>query len=288
MLKRKGPPGFGNGGYTCGVLAPHHGDLARMATPGTPEVRLLGPLEVTGPGGVVAWSGARRRSVFALLALRPRQLLSYSSLIDGLWGDTVPATARKTLHGHVAQARKALSTAGLAGLLETRDPGYLLRIDNAAVDIHRFEEHLRGGRESLERGDCEQATDQLQAGLGLWRGDPLTDCPVAGWAHAELAGLHEARALAEEHLVTALCKLGRHAQAIGELERLVARYPLRERLWELLMVAQHRSGRPIDALRSYRRVRTVLIDEFGLEPGHGLRRLEAAVLAGDPDLGPAA
>lgn len=242
---------------------------------------------MTGPGGVVSWSGARRRSVFALLALRPRQLLSSSSLIDGLWGDPAPATARKTLHGHVAQARKALSTAGLAGLLATRGPGYLLQTDSATVDVHRFDGHLRAGREFLERGEYQQAADRLDAGLGLWRDDPLTDCPVAGWAHAELTGLHEARALAEEHLVTALCRLGRHAQAIGELERLVARYPFRERLWELLMIAQHRSGRPVDALRSYRRVRTVLIDEFGLEPGHGLRRLEAAVLAGDPDLDPA-
>jgi DNA-binding SARP family transcriptional activator len=89
--------------------------------------------------------------------------------------------------------------------------------------------------------------------------------------------------LAEEHLVTALLVTGRHAEAVGELERLVGRYPSRERLWELLMVALQRSGRQTDALRTYRRVRSVLVEEFGVEPGRELRRLEAAVLAGDPD-----
>lgn len=259
-----------------------------MESPGIPEIHLLGPLEVTGPHGTVSWPGARRRSLFAMLALRPNHLVSYSSLIDGLWGDRLPATARKTLHGHVAQARKALSAAGLAGLLETRDPGYLLQVDRVAVDVHRFDEYTRAGRDALERGECRQAIDRFEAGLALWHGDPLADCPVAGWADAELIRLHEARALAEEHLVTALCRLGRHAEAIGELERLVARYPLRDRLWELLIIAQCRSGRPTDALGSYRRVRTLLIKECGLEPGNGLRRLEAAILTGESDLGPAA
>ncbi len=244
------------------------------------EIRLLGTLDVTGPHGPVSWTGARRKAVFAMFALRPGRLVSRSSLIDGLWADAVPPTALKTLQGHVAQVRKALSAAGLVGVLVTRDPGYLLRIDTALVDIHRFEEHVRAGRHALEHGDPATAIDRLEAGLALWRGDPLADCPVTGWADAELTRLRETRALAEERLVTALCLLDRHAEAIGELERLVARYPLRERLWELLMTAQHRSGRPADALRTYRRVRAVLVDGFGLEPGLGLRRLEAAVLDG--------
>jgi hypothetical protein len=176
-----------------------------MESPVMPEIHLLGPLEVTGTHGTVSWPGARRRSLFALLALRPNQLVSSSSLIDGLWGDRPPATARKTLHGHVAQARKALSAAGLAGLLETRTPGYLLQVDRAAVDVHRFDEYARAGRDALERGECRQAIDRFEAGLALWHGDPLADCPAAGWADAELIRLHEARALAEEHLVTGGC-----------------------------------------------------------------------------------
>lgn len=252
------------------------------------EVCLLGPLEVVGPSGPVCWSGGRRRAVFAVLALRPGRLVSYWSLIDALWGQTAPATATKTLQSHVAQVRKALSAAGLPGLLGTREPGYLLAADGVRVDAIRFDEHMRAGQVALERGDWQRAVAELTAGLLLWQGDPLADCPVTGWAGAEITLLCEARALAEEHLVTALCRLGRHAEAIGELELLVGRYPARERLWELLMKAQHRSGRQADALRTYRRARSILVSEFGLEPGHELRRLEAAVLAGDPELDPAA
>jgi len=236
----------------------------------------------------VSWSGGRRRAVFALLALRAGRMVSRTSLIDALWGDSVPATAMKTLQGHVARVRGALAVAGLDGTLVTREPGYLLEIDGMAVDIQRFDELVHSGRAAAERGDARHAVQRFEAGLALWRGDPLADCPVTGWGDAEITRLLEAKAMAEEHLAASLCRVGRHAEAIGELERLVGSYPARERLWELLMVAQHRTGRPADALRTYRRVRSVLVDEFGLEPGAGLRRLEAAVLAGEPELDPAA
>jgi DNA-binding SARP family transcriptional activator len=248
------------------------------------EVCLLGPLEVSGPDGPVSWHGARRRSVFALFALRTGRLVSCSSLIDALWGDAVPATALKTVQGHVAHVRKALSGAGLGGLLVTRGPGYLLQLDPVLVDVHRFDQHARAGRQALDSGDAEQAIERFEAGLEGWHGDPLADCPVTGWAAAEIIRLCETRALVEEHLITALCRLGRDAEAIAELEHLVTRYPFRERLWELLMIAQYRAGRSAEALRTYRRVRGLLVDEFGLEPGPALRRLESAVLSGDPEL----
>lgn len=250
------------------------------------DIRLLGPVEVSGPHGQVGWSGPRRRSVFALLALCHGRLVSRAALIDALWGDAVPATALKTLQGHVAQVRKALAAAGLAGSLVTRDPGYLLDVDGALVDSHRFEERVRAGRRALDNGDARTAITCFETGLALWRGSSLADCPVTDWAAAERTRLHETRALTEELRVTALCGLGRQAEAIGELEALVVRYPLRERLWELLMSAHHHVGRPADALRTYRRVRTLLADEFGLDPGPRLRRLEAAVLAGEPVLDP--
>lgn len=230
------------------------------------EVKLLGPLEVRGPDGPVHFTGARRRAAFALLALRAGRLVSRSALVDGLWGEDVPLTAAKTVQGHVAKVRRALEQAGADGVVLTREPGYLLDVTRVVVDVEEFDEHLRCGR--------------YAAALALHRGDPLADCPVEGWAGAEIARLREAVAFAEENHAAALCLDGRHAEAIAQLERLVALYPLRESLWELLMEAQHRAGRPGDALRTYRRVRALLIDEFGMEPGAALRRREAAVLAG--------
>ncbi|MEV6238442.1 BTAD domain-containing putative transcriptional regulator [Lentzea sp. NPDC051838] len=226
------------------------------------EVRLLGPLEVHGPNGQVHFTGARRRAVFALLALRTGKMVSRSALVDGLWGEDVPPTATKTLQGHIAKVRKAL---GVDGVILTREPGYLLDVTQVVVDVEEFDEHVR-------RGD-------YQAALRLYRGEPLADCPVEGWASAEIIRLREAVASAEENHAAALCLQGRYAEAIGQLERLVALYPLRESLWDLLMDAQQRAGRPGDALRTYRRVRTLMIEEFGMEPGDALRRREAVVLS---------
>jgi DNA-binding SARP family transcriptional activator len=230
------------------------------------EVRLLGPLEVHGPEGRVQFTGARRRAVFALLALRTGKMVSRSALVDGLWGEDVPPTATKTLQGHVAKVRRALALAGADGVVLTREPGYLLDVTQVVVDVEEFDEHVRRGR--------------YAAALALYRGDPLADCPVEGWAGAEIVRLREAVTFAEEKQAVALCLHGRYAESIGQLERLVALYPLRESLWELLMEAQHRAGRSGDALRTYRRVRALLVEEFGMEPGDALRRREAAVLAG--------
>src|SRR6185503_7294647 len=77
---------------------------------------------------------------------------------------------------------------------------------------------------------------------------------------------------------------GRHSELVGELEALVRDHPFREALWAHLMVALYRCGRQADALAVYQRVRTILCDELGLEPGGDLRRLEAAILDHDPSL----
>ncbi|MGH3863390.1 ATP-binding protein, partial [Actinokineospora sp.] len=131
-----------------------------------------------------------------------------------------------------------------------------------------------------------RAATALRAGLGLWRGDPLADCPVAEWGDAEITRLRDARISAAEALAEADLLRGEHVTVAGDLERLVALHPLRERLWELLMIAHHRVGRQDEALRAYRRAREVLGAELGLEPGPRLRGLQTAVLEGAADLDP--
>lgn len=249
------------------------------------KVCLLGPLEVSGPNGALRLSGARQRAVFALLALRAPEVVSQSHLVDALWGNEPPLTAVKTLHSHVARIRQALTAIGLGDLLVTRGPGYALTLPPDSLDAVAFDKHTRAGRRAMQSGDTAAAATALRAGLALWRGDPLADCPVAEWGQAEIARLNEARVDAEEILAEAT--LGEHG-SVAELERLVLRHPLRERFWELLVTAHHRGGRRAEALQAYRRARTVLLDELGVEPGEQLRSLEAAVLAGSPVAAPAA
>jgi predicted ATPase/DNA-binding SARP family transcriptional activator len=247
-------------------------------------VRLLGLLDVTGPDGVLRLPGARQRAIVALLALRAPRVVSRPQLVDGLWGTKPPPTAVKTLHSHIARIRRALAAIGLGEVLVTREPGYALALPPGCLDLAAFTERVTAGRRASQAGHLTTAVAELRAGLALWRGEPLADCPVDDWGQAEVARLTETMTGAAEALAEAELALGEHGAVTGELERLVVSHPLRERLWELLIIAHHRGGHPAEALRAYRRARTVLIDDLGVEPGPRLRGLEVALLAGDAEL----
>ncbi len=138
---------------------------------------------------------------------------------------------------------------------------------------------------ALAQGDAETAERELTAGLALWSGDALADCRRASDViAAQAVRLDELRLSAMEDRMEAQLALGRHAAVVGELEAVLARHPLRERLWHSLMLALYRSRRQAEALRAYQRARRTLVDDLGVEPGSDLRDLEAAILRGDPDL----
>ena len=255
------------------------------------KVGLLGPLEVAGPNGLVKLGGAKERLVLALLALQAGEVVSRDALVDALWGDDPPATAVKTLQGHVARVRRALEAAGMSDLLMTRTPGYVLCVLPESIDVTGFEWHATVGRNALAEGDASSAAAELGEALGLWRGDALADCRSGGWAAAQALRLDELRLSTVEDRIDADLMLGQHAVLAGELESLLARHPLRERLWAALMIALYRAGRQAEAVRAYQRARDVLVEQLGLEPGAELRRLEVAVLASDsvldlPDASP--
>jgi DNA-binding SARP family transcriptional activator len=248
------------------------------------QVLVLGPIQVDGPYGPAVLTGARQRAVAGLLGVRAGTVLAQSRLVEALWADDPPRTAVKTLHSHIARVRQAISDAGLPRVLVTRGPGYVLLVPSLAVDAQRFEEQVRLGRRGIAGGDLPAGAARLSAALDLWRGHALEDAAPAGWAAAEAARLDEARTTALEDLWDARLRLGGHAAAVGELDRLLVSYPNRERLVGLMMVALDRSGRHPEALDAYRRVRDNLATELGLDPGPELSRLHAALLRGSvPD-----
>ena len=77
---------------------------------------------------------------------------------------------------------------------------------------------------------------------------------------------------------------GRHGDLVDELEALCRQHPLRERLWELRMLALYGAGRQADALRAYAEIRDRLVDELGIDPSPALRDLEVRILAQDASL----
>ncbi|MEV0460744.1 AfsR/SARP family transcriptional regulator [Catellatospora methionotrophica] len=249
-----------------------------------PSIRLLGPIEVTGPGGPAVFTGNRQPALVGLLALGAPDTVSRTWLIDGLWGDQPPRTAVRTLHSHIARLRQALDDCGLTGLVHTSDSGYQLSIDPAAVDTHRFEHRVRQARAALaERADTTAAT-QLRHALDLWRGDAFAGAEAHGWAAGELVRLEEVRLAAYCDLWDAELRLGRHSAAVGELQALLARYPFHERLVGLTLLALYRSGRTSDALNLYHLLRAHLREELGAEPSAELAVRYVQMLRRDPAL----
>jgi len=239
-----------------------------------PVFSLLGPLTAAVDGTPIELGGQKRRALLAALLLKADEVVTRDELIDALWGEDPPDTARNTLQVYVSQLRKLLPE----GLLETTPAGYRLAIDPGAVDLFEFERLTQAGRSALTIGDAAGAAETLRRALDLWRGSP-TDLP-----QLEALRLEELRLTALEDRTDAELALGRHVQLVGELERLVAEQPLRERVRGQLMLALYRSGRQADALAVYQRARRTLVEELGIEPGESLRKLERAILEQDPAL----
>jgi predicted ATPase/DNA-binding SARP family transcriptional activator len=231
-------------------------------------------------GEPIALGGQKRRALLAVLLLDAGRVVSRDRLIDALWGDEPPDTARNTLQVYVSQLRKLLPE----GVLETAPAGYRLVIEPDSVDLFEFIRLSEEGRTALGAGDPARAADTLRAALGLWRGAPLADLSWEPFAQSEIMRLEELRVAALEERIDADLALGRHGQVVAELERLVGDQPMRERFRAQLMLALYRSGRQADALAVYQRARRTFVDELGIEPSESLRRLERAILAHDPSL----
>jgi DNA-binding SARP family transcriptional activator len=230
------------------------------------EFRILGPLEVIEDGQQVALGGQKQRALLAVLLLEANRVVSTDRLIGALWEDEPPETAAKALQVYVSALRKLLGRERF----QTKPPGYLLRIEDGELDLERF-------RRLQEEGEWERA-------LELWRGPPLAEFSDRHFARAEIARLEELRLVCLEQRIEADIASGRSSELVGELERLVAAHPLRERLRGQLMLALYRAGRQADALNVYQEARRTLLEELGIDPAKPLRDLHQAILRQDPVL----
>jgi len=234
------------------------------------EFRLLGPLEVREGSATVPIGAQKQRALLALLLLDAGRVVSTDRLIIALWGETPPRTAATSLQNFVSQLRKQLGP----DVLETKTPGYLLRVGPEQVDLHRFRSLVSAARAM----DAADRATTLRDALALWRGRPLADFQFESWAQAEIARLEEEQLLAIEERIGAEIESGHGAELIAELEALVAEYPLREGFREQLMLALYRAGRQAEALAQFQAARRVLVDELGISPSPRLQELHGAIL----------
>ena len=253
------------------------------------DFRILGPVEVWHAGRPLDLGPAKQRALVAKLLQHPNRVVSASKLIEAVWGQGPPESAPAILHTYIYRLRQALRSGvdGRAGEepLLTRPPGYMLRVKQGQLDLDRFDSMVATAREATARGDHATAARLLGSALSLWRGEPFANV-ASEELRRDAIGLDERRLAALEARIDADLQVGRHHELIGELTAMVAEHPLRERLHGQLMVALYRSGRPADALASYRRLRQTLTRELGLEPNSALQRLERAILLADPSLDP--
>ena len=240
------------------------------------EIRVLGPFEVLAGGTAADVGGSKRQALLAMLALNGGRVFHVDALVEGLWGEDLPAAPRNALHHHVARLRAALGQESIAGLADAYALG------DASVDALRFEELLGETRAALREGDVHAAADAVDSALELWRGAALQGLTGTAWFSAEARRLESLRVdLLEEQFEVSLT-LGEHREIIPLLRTTLRENPFRERLWTQLMLALYRSGRQADALETFQEARRVLAEALGLEPGPELRRLQDAILAHDP------
>ena len=247
---------------------------------------MLGPVDVVVDGRGLALRSARQLTVLAVLVVHARRTVPAEVLIRALWQEWPPTAARGSLHAHLSRLRAALAAHGAAGLLRTEAAGYVLDVDPQQVDALVFEQRVREAQRRLP-DDPAAALAILDDALALWAGSAYAGVAEHEPVRAEAARLEELRLGAIDDRTDAVLALGRHAEVLPDLERTVARHPLRERPWGQLMLARHRAGRTVEALEGFRHVRRMLAEEYGLDPSPALRRLEAEILRGSVPAVPA-
>jgi len=241
--------------------------------------RVLGPFDVVGPKGWVQMRSARQRTILAMLVLNANRLVVAERLIDGVWPESPPATAREQIYTCISRLRRALAAAGLDDRIRTRYPGYLLKVRNGELDLNAFERQVEA---CIETADNVVPTGEGVAGMRsallLFRGDPFAnvDSEVMRWAAQRIV---ERKMLLTERYIAAELQLNMHQEALAELAELVSEHPLHERLRALQMTALHQAGRRAEALTVYQKIRRELVSQLGIEPGEELRAVHVRILS---------
>jgi DNA-binding SARP family transcriptional activator len=238
---------------------------------------LLGPLQLTVDGTPAALGTPKQRAVLAVLLINRNRVISMDALIDAVWDQNPVPAARATVHTHVSNLRRLLGS-GSSSMLASAAPGYRLSVAAGDCDLDRFVAEKTAGLRAAADGRFEQATRHLSEALAQWRGPALDDLRAFTFADTFAAALAEDLVLVQTSRAEAEIACGRAATVIRDLEELAAEHPYREPVWAQLMTAYYAAERQSDALDAYRRLKTVLAEDLGIDPGPTLTALHARIL----------
>ena len=248
------------------------------------ELGLLGPLEMSVDGAVVPLGTPKQRAVLAMLLMNRNSPVGVERLITAVWEGWPPSGARASIHSYVSNLRKLLAGAGIdpRAVLAAAPPGYRLSIPENTCDIGRFIAEKNAGVHAAATGRFEQASQHLSAALAEWRGPVLEDLRDFQFVDTFATALVEDKIFAHTAKAEAEIACGRAAGVITDLEALTNEHPYREPLWTQLITAYYLTDRQSDALAAYRRVKTTLVDDLGIDPGQTLRALNEQILRQEP------
>ena len=244
------------------------------------RIGLLGPLVVTSNGTSVDIGGPKAWAVLVTLAHYLDEIVRVDTLIDAVWGDDPPQSARNVIQVRVSGLRQAL---GQSIEFRPESAGYLLESAGITVDAVEFEQLVESAEELLD-DDPAGALGLFDDALKLWRGDPVAAELDIRPLDGRLAALREMRIGAKSNRLDARLRLGQHGKCCAEAEALADENPYREDIRAVHLLALYRSGRQTEALAAFRRTRDLLVDELGVEPGPELQSLHRRILDQDEDL----
>lgn len=227
--------------------------------------------------------GPRQQIVLCVLLSEPDRVVPVDRLVDAIWGEAPPATARSQVQICVSALRRGMAPDRDAHPITTDPPGYTLHLrPGDSLDLELFGSHAAVGRAAAADGRPGEAVSCMRQALALWRGEPFGGLGVGSAVLRERAVLlGELRSALLAECIELELAAGHHAEVVAELRSEVDRDPLQEHFRQLLMIALHGTGRQAEALREYRIARELMVGELGIEPGAELRRLEQSILTGD-------
>jgi len=247
------------------------------------DFRILGPVEIAVGSERLELGGTRQHIVVAALLLSANKVVSMDRLLEAIYGEDPPLTARAQAQISISSLRRMFATYSCEPVITTQTHGYAINVDDGQLDRVRFEELVAAARAARKANNVDLAVAKYRDALRLWRG-PALDGIDSMLLRAAADRLDEQRIATNEERLNLELDLGRHHELVGELSELIHDYPLRERLRGQLMLALYRSDRAGEALGVYHQARRAMLDELGIEPGARLQQLANAIATADPAL----
>ncbi|MEV7992046.1 BTAD domain-containing putative transcriptional regulator [Streptomyces sp. NPDC086077] len=241
--------------------------------------QLLGLLSIADGEHAAVLQPSKPTSLLAALLIHSGAAVSTEYLVRAVWDTEPPATARAALQSCVLRLRRIFAKYGIANdAIEAVPGGYRMRMDHETLDLVRFRALVRSA-DSV--GDAETESYVLREALALWHGPVLANVSSHMLHRDEAPRLTEERLRALERLCDIELARGRCREVLSEVWDAARRHPERERFSEQLIEALYRTGRQTEALAEIRAVKERLKEEFGIDPGAPLQRLELAILRGE-------